>query len=151
MTKKEKGLKSLYLATFIDVFATGASLAFVWILAHAFMMAFFGPDGRVIIAVNEYGEAIFEFPLVIFVVIISTYFLLKQSKRNMRRFYAQKRKLLKPEPKPKKLRFIIDEPPAKPKNEQFQCPSCHGIFEVLPARKPALVTCPYCKLRGSIE
>ena len=61
MTKKEIAKE------IIDIFASGCTLALVWVLISVFLTAFFAPDMKVTVAINEYGEAWFELPLVIFI------------------------------------------------------------------------------------
>jgi TRAP-type C4-dicarboxylate transport system permease small subunit len=51
----------------IDIFASGCTLALVWVLIATFLTAFFSPDMKVTVTINEYGEAWFELPLIIFI------------------------------------------------------------------------------------
>ncbi len=61
MVNKEK-IKEI-----IDIFASGCTLALVFVLIATFLRAFFSPNMRVVVTINEYGEAWFELPLIIFI------------------------------------------------------------------------------------
>jgi len=51
----------------IDIFASGCTLGLVFVLIATFFVAFFSPDMKVTITINEYGEAWYELPLIIFI------------------------------------------------------------------------------------
>ena len=51
----------------IDIFASGCTLALVFVLIATFLTAFFSPDMKVTVTINEYGEAWFELPLIIII------------------------------------------------------------------------------------
>ncbi len=61
MVNKEK-IKEI-----IDIFASGCTLALVFVLIATFLTAFFSPSMKVVVTINEYGEAWFELPLIIFI------------------------------------------------------------------------------------
>jgi hypothetical protein len=43
----------------IDIFASGCTLALVWVLIATFLTAFFSPDMKVTVTIDEYGESWF--------------------------------------------------------------------------------------------
>jgi uncharacterized membrane protein len=51
----------------IDIFASGCTLALVSVLIATFLTAFFSENMKVVVTINEYGEAWFELPLIIFI------------------------------------------------------------------------------------
>lgn len=51
----------------IDIFASGCTLGLVLVLIATFFVAFFSSDMKVTITINEYGEAWYELPLIIFI------------------------------------------------------------------------------------
>ncbi|UCE36648.1 MAG: hypothetical protein JSW00_14190 [Thermoplasmata archaeon] len=42
-------------------------------------------------------------------------------------------------------------PSLKSKGDQFQCPDCSKIFILAPGKRPAILNCPYCGLRGIVD
>lgn len=157
-------IKKAWLKAFSKTFALAGALAFVWVFTHTFMMAFLSPSKTVLICIDKFGEALPELPLVIFVAINSTYWLLVTEVKYLRAHFRYRRRLEKrlvelQKPEEEIIKFIIEEEneeelpvvKAKAKNIPFQCPGCSKIFEVRPCRRPARVTCPYCKLHGLIE
>jgi hypothetical protein len=51
----------------IDIFASGCTLALVFVLIATFLTAFVSPGMRVVVTINKYGEAWFELPIIIFI------------------------------------------------------------------------------------
>jgi TRAP-type C4-dicarboxylate transport system permease small subunit len=51
----------------IDIFASGCTLALVFVLIATFLTAFVSPGMRVVVTINKYGEAWFELPLIFFI------------------------------------------------------------------------------------
>lgn len=165
--KVKKRIRNLWLNAFTSSLAIAGALSFVWVLTHTFILAFLSPSKTVLICIDKFGEAWPELPMVIYIAISSSYVLLKLEIKEVKLFKRRRRRLekrlkkarledagYKEEKEEDTIRFIIDEEETKKlesKNEPFQCPQCHSIFQVKPVKKPARVTCPYCKLHGIIE
>lgn len=51
----------------IDIFASGCTLALVFVLIATFLTAFVSPGMKVVVTINKYGEAWYELPLIFFI------------------------------------------------------------------------------------
>jgi hypothetical protein len=56
-----------YYQEYMDMIISGMTLGMVWLLGATFMYAFFQPGMKTVVAINEYGEAWFELPIIILI------------------------------------------------------------------------------------